>query len=231
VTTFGQLVAALASLLVVVLLGAVVPIVPTGAAVSAAAVVAWHRDGYTVLAVVAVGALAAYGGDAIMFALCRAGGEALTRRVRLSRRPIQLAETMKTRIERAPVPALLVSRLVPAGRIPMLLAAAVVGVSWRRFAVANVTACAVWSAMYASIGLFGGAVFPEPWQGVLAAIVLVLALSYLWSRVQDRRQPPPQPPASRTSAEVSDSTDGAPRADGSGAESARSPRSSSQRTN
>ena len=176
--------AALASLFVVVLLGAVVPIVPTGAAVSAAAVVAWHRDGYTVLAVVAVGALAAYGGDAVMFALCRAGGEALTRRVRMSRRPIQLAEAMKSRIDRRPVPALLVSRLVPAGRIPMLLAAAVVGVSWRRFAVANITACALWSVMYAGIGLFGGAIFPEPWQGIVAAIALVLVLSWLWGRIR-----------------------------------------------
>ena len=187
-TVLGQTIAALASLFFVVLLGAVIPIVPTGAAVSAAAVVAWHNDGYTVLAVVAVGALAAYGGDAVMFALCRAGGEALTRRVRMSRRPIELAEAMKTRIDRRPVPALLVSRLVPAGRIPMLLAAAVVGVSWRRFAVANVTACALWSTMYAAIGLFGGAIFPEPWQGVVAAVVLVLVLSQLWSRFQDRRE-------------------------------------------
>jgi membrane protein DedA with SNARE-associated domain len=162
--------------------------VPTGAAVSAAAVVAWHRDGFTVLAVVAAGAAAAYGGDVIMFALCRAGGERLTQRIRFSRRPIELAETVKRRIDRNPVTALLVSRLVPAGRIPMLLAASVVGISWRRFAVANITACALWSAMYAAVGLFGGAVFPEPWQGVVAAIVIVLAVSWLIGRVQKRRE-------------------------------------------
>ncbi len=187
-TALGNVLAALGSLLLIVLIGAVIPVLPTGAAVSAAAAVAWHRDGYTVLAVVAVGALAAYSGDIVTFALCRVGGEALTRRVRLSRKPIEMAGTVKQRIERKPITALLVSRLIPAGRIPMLLAAAVVGISWRRFATANVPACVLWSAMYAAVGLIGGAIFPEPWQGLVAAIALVLAVSWLVGRIHKRRE-------------------------------------------
>ncbi len=187
-TELGQVLAGLGTLLIAVLIGAVIPIIPTGAAVSAAAAVAWHRDGYTVLAVIAVGALAAYGGDAVMYALCRAGGEALTRRLRFSRKPIELAETVKERIERGPVTALLVSRLIPAGRIPMLLAAAVVGISWRRFATANIAACLLWSVMYAAVGLIGGAIFPEAWQGIVAAIVLVLLVSWIAGRVRKRRE-------------------------------------------
>jgi len=188
VSEVGQVLAALGTLFLAVLIGAVIPIIPTGAAVSAAAAVAWHRDGYTVLAVVAVGALAAYGGDAVMYALCRAGGEALTRRVRLSRKPIEMAGTVKDRIERRPITALLVSRLIPAGRIPMLLAAAVVGISWRRFATANVAACVLWSAMYAAVGLIGGLIFPEPWQGIVAAIILLLATSWIVGRITKHRE-------------------------------------------
>jgi len=188
VTELGQVLAGLGTLLLAVLVGAVIPIIPTGAAVSAAAAVAWHRDGYTVLAVIAVGALAAYGGDAIMYALCRAGGEALTRRIRFSRKPIELAETVKHRIERRPIAGLLVSRLIPAGRIPMLLAAAVVGISWRRFATANITACVLWSVMYAAVGLIGGAIFPEAWQGIVAAIVLVLLVSWISGRIRKHRE-------------------------------------------
>jgi membrane protein DedA with SNARE-associated domain len=187
-TELGQVLAGLGTLFLVVLVGAVIPILPTGAAVSAAAVVAWHRDGYTTLAVVAVGALAAYGGDIVMFAICRMGGEALMRRIRFSRKPIELAETVKERIEQRPITALLVSRLIPAGRIPMLLAAAVVGISWRRFATANVTACVLWSVMYAAIGLIGGAIFPEPWQGIVAAIVLVLLISWIVGRIRKHRE-------------------------------------------
>jgi membrane protein DedA with SNARE-associated domain len=187
-TAVGHVLAGLGSLFLIVLIGAVVPVVPTGAAVSAAAAVAWHRDGYTVLAVIAVGALAAYGGDAVTYAVCRAGGEALTRRVRLSRKPIELAGTVKQRIEERPFTALLVSRLIPAGRIPMLLAAAVVGISWRRFATANVAACVLWSVLYAAVGLIGGLIFPEAWQGIVAAIVLVLAVSWILGRIRRHRE-------------------------------------------
>jgi membrane protein DedA with SNARE-associated domain len=184
VSTFGDVIAALASLFVVVLVGAVVPVLPTGAAVSATAVVAWHRDLVTVLGVVIVGAVAAYAGDAITYAVCRIGGEAVTRRLSLSRQPIRIAQMAQARIYERPVSALLVSRLVPAGRIPMLLATAVAGVSWRRFALANIAACALWSATYASIGLLGGVLFPRPWQGVVAVVVLVLAFTQLstWLR-------------------------------------------------
>jgi membrane protein DedA with SNARE-associated domain len=188
VNELGQVLAGLGTLFLAVLIGAVIPIIPTGAAVSAAAAVAWHRDGYTVLAVIGAGALAAYGGDIVMYALCRAGGEALTRRIRFSRKPIEMAETVKERIERRPITALLVSRLIPAGRVPMLLAAAVVGISWRRFATANVTACVLWSVMYAAVGLIGGAIFPEPWQGIVAAIILVLATSWISGRIVKRRE-------------------------------------------
>jgi membrane protein DedA with SNARE-associated domain len=81
-----------------------------------------------------------------------------------------------------------VSRLIPAGRIPMLLAAAVVGISWRRFATANITACVLWSAMYAVVGVIGGAIFPEPWQGIVAAIILVLATSWIVGRIRKHRE-------------------------------------------
>jgi membrane protein DedA with SNARE-associated domain len=188
VNTFTGVVTTLASLFGAVLLGAVIPVIPTGAAVSAAAVLAWHGDPLLVPPVVLVGAVAAYLGDAVMFAICRAGGEALMRRIRLSRKPIELAETVKHRIERGPVVALLVSRLVPAGRVPMLLAAAVVGISWRRFAVANITACVLWSAMYAVVGIFGGAILPKPWQGIVAAVLIVLTVSYTWNHFVNKRE-------------------------------------------
>lgn len=195
-TTFGGLLAALAGLFAVVAAGSTVPILPTGAAVSATAVVAAHRSPLVLLLVVAAGALGAYCGDAATYAICRAGGEALTRRLRLLRQPLQLAEAVQRRLSERPVSALLVSRLVPGGRIPVLLTAAVVGLSWRRFATANVAACALWSATYAAIGLLGRSVFPQPWQGVVAALVIALSATQLagWlRRRRDRHTPDPTP--------------------------------------
>ena len=72
---------------------------------------------------------------------------------------------------------LLVSRLIPGGRVPVLLAAAFLGLSWRTFVVANLPACVLWSVVYSAIGVAGGSIFPKPWQGVIAAVVLILVVN------------------------------------------------------
>jgi membrane protein DedA with SNARE-associated domain len=189
-TTLGGLLAALAGLFAVVAAGSTVPVLPTGAAVSATAVVAAHASPFALLLVVAAGAAGAYSGDAATYAICRAGGEALTRRLRILRQPLHLAERVKQRLRERPVSALLVSRLVPGGRIPVLLTAAIVGLSWRRFATANVAACVLWSVTYASIGLLGRSVFPQPWQGVVAALVIALGATQLAGWIRNRRDRP-----------------------------------------
>ncbi|MBB2942666.1 membrane protein DedA with SNARE-associated domain [Actinoplanes lutulentus] len=163
-------------LLLVVLFGAIVPIVPTGAAVSGAAALAFHNQPLTVVLVVAAGAIGAYLGDLVVYAMCRQGGESLARRLRWLRDEDRLA-SVKHRLEEKQVPVLLVSRLIPGGRVPVLLAAAFVGLPWRTFVVANAPACALWSVVYAAIGLAGGSIFPEPWQGVVAAVVLILIVN------------------------------------------------------
>jgi membrane protein DedA with SNARE-associated domain len=166
----------LLSLLAAVAFGAVVPVVPTGAAVSGAAAYAVHHQAPTVVLVVLVGAAGAYTGDLITYAMCLWGGERLARRLHWLRetdRVSALTERLRTR----QVSVLLVSRLLPGGRIPVLVAAGVMGLEFRRFATANAPACVLWASVYAAIGLLGGSVFPEPWQGVLAAVALVLVIS------------------------------------------------------
>jgi membrane protein DedA with SNARE-associated domain len=215
VTTVGAVLAALGTTFALVLIGSIVPVVPTGAVVSATAVVALHRDPVTPVLVIAVGALAAYLGDAVVFGICRRGGEAVTRRLHLSAKPVKAAEAVRDRLQKRPVTVLLVSRLIPAGRIPVLLAAALVKLPWRQFLVANWPACLLWSASYAAVGVLGGSVFPEPWQGIVAVILLVLVVTQVASMVQKRR----------------DQTDSGSASDsGSGSGVARSPSSSSQAT-
>jgi membrane protein DedA with SNARE-associated domain len=178
--------AALGSLLVVVAFGAVVPVVPTGAAVSGAAALAFHEQPWLIVLTVVAGAAGAYAGDLVMYAVCRAGGERLARRMRWLNDEHRL-DPIKKRLERAQVPVLLVSRLLPGGRVPVLLAAAFVGVDWRTFVVANLPACALWSLVYAAIGVAGSSIFPEPWQGVVAALILVLLVTEAVRLVRKRR--------------------------------------------
>jgi membrane protein DedA with SNARE-associated domain len=178
---------ALGWLFLVVAFGAIVPVVPTGAAVSGAATLAFHqRNPLDFLFVIAAGAAGAYLGDLVMYAVCRLGGEQLARRLRWLRDEEHLA-AVKERLSRSQVPVLLVSRLIPGGRVPVLLAAAFLGLPWRTFVVANVPACALWAAVYAGIGVAGGSIFDQTWQGVLAAVILILAVNQTVSWWQKRR--------------------------------------------
>lgn len=171
----------------VVAFGAIVPVVPTGAAVSGAAALAFHTEPLVLVLVVAFGAAGAYVGDLVMYAMCRAGGEKLARRLRWLRDEEHLA-TVKERLKEKQVQVLLVSRLIPGGRVPVLLAAAFAGLPWRTFVIANLPACALWSVVYAGVGLAGGSIFPEPWQGVVAAVLLILIVNWAISFIQKRRK-------------------------------------------
>lgn len=183
----------------VVAFGAVVPVLPTGAAVSVAAVLGERDNLALLLVVVAVGAAGAYLGDLITYAVLRMFGETLAQKVPWLRRDAQASalETFREQLEAHETRTLLLSRLVPAGRIPVLLAAAIGGYPFRRYVVADLVAALLWSAVYAAIGLFGRSVFPQPWQAILAAVALVALLSLLpslWRRVRDH-SPEPEPDA------------------------------------
>lgn len=83
----------------------------------------------------------------------------------------------------------MLSRLVPAGRIPVMLACLLGRMPLRQFARGDVPACLAWAATYQLIGILGGSLFPEPWQGVVAAVALTLLISgapAVWRRLRSR---------------------------------------------
>jgi membrane protein DedA with SNARE-associated domain len=181
-------IAHLAGMFGVVAFGAVIPVLPTGAAVSVAAVLAASGNPLLVVAVVLVGAAGAYLGDLVTYAALRFAGDALSRRVRWLHKDAQVAALQRFRNEIAAreLRTLLLSRLVPGGRLPVLVAAAIGGYPFRRYVTADLAAALLWSIVYAAIGLLGHSVFPEPWQGVVAAIVLVVVISLIppiWRRI------------------------------------------------
>ena len=170
-----------------VLIGAVLPVLPTGAAVSAGAVLASHSNPIGLVGVLIAGAGGAYAGDLIVYAGCRFGGERLAKRVGWLRDNASL-DALRVRLAEHEISVLLTSRLIPGGRVPVLLAAGLAGYPWERFALVDLTASSLWAAVYMAIGLIGYALFDEPWQGVLAAIVLVLLTTLISSMVQRARR-------------------------------------------
>ncbi|MET9883089.1 VTT domain-containing protein [Streptomyces sp. NPDC006430] len=185
------------ALFVLVALGALVPVIPTGALVSSAAVVAFHQEPlpFGVLLVCAVSAVAAFAGDIALYWLGQRGVgsrngsrwlEALRGRVT----PERLAHA-QTQFDEHGVLVLVLSRLVPAGRIPVMVACLLARLPLPRFARGDAPACLAWAATYSLIGILGGSLFPEPWKGVALAVGLALLISAapaLWRRVR-----PPAP--------------------------------------
>jgi membrane protein DedA with SNARE-associated domain len=162
------------TLFVLVALGAVVPVIPTGALVSAAAVVAWHTDPTSGLPLVLlVAAAAALAGDTALYWLARRGVGRWLQRLRARVDNPRIDATQRRLGERATA-VLVVSRLIPAGRIPVMLACLASGWSVRRFIRADVLAALAWAGGYLAIGALGGSLFAEPWQGLVAVVVLAL---------------------------------------------------------
>ena len=179
----------LAGLFGVVAFGAVIPVLPTGAAVSAAAAFSFSDNALLLVVVIGVGAAAAYCGDLATYIVLRLAGDRLSTRVRWLQEEQRAAalEQFRVAIARNEVRTLLLSRLVPGGRIPVLVAAALGGYPVRRYAIADLAAAALWATVYAAIGVAGRAVFPEPWQGVVAAVVAVVLVSLAGSWWRGRR--------------------------------------------
>ncbi|MEU8226861.1 VTT domain-containing protein [Kribbella sp. NPDC048915] len=169
-----------------VLLGAVLPVLPTGAAVSAGAVLASHSNPIGLVGVLIAGTAGAYVGDLIVYAGCRFGGERLAGRVGWLRNNGSL-DSLRDRLSSHEVSVLLTSRLIPGGRVPVLLAAGLAGYRWERFAVVDLAASSLWAAVYMAIGLVGYALFDDPWEGVVAAIVLVILTTALSGVIRRRR--------------------------------------------
>ncbi|MFE5793841.1 DedA family protein [Streptomyces sp. NPDC056503] len=180
------------SLFLLVALGALVPVVPTGAIVSSAAVVAFHQSSpLSLLVVFLVASAAAFLGDLALYWLGQRGVRskngsrwlaALRGRVTQDR----LAQA-QDRLDTHQVSVLVLSRLIPAGRIPVMLACLLAHMPLRRFARGDAAACLAWAATYQLIGILGGSLFPEPWQGVVAAVALTLLISAVpavWRRLR-----------------------------------------------
>jgi len=127
------------SLFLLVLIGALVPVVPTGALVSSAAVVAFHQTAPFSLALVfVVSAFAAFLGDVALYWLGRRGmrsknGSRWLETIR-DRAPEERLAQAQQKLNDHGIAVLTLSRLVPAGRIPVMLACLLARMPLRDFA-------------------------------------------------------------------------------------------------
>ena len=161
-----------------VLLGSVVPVVPTGAVVGAAAAIATTTGRLWLPAVIALATAAALAGDLVTFAVGRAGSGLALRLVTRGQTPERLA-AMRDRFAAHGGRLVVIGRLLPAGRIPVLLAAAALSYPWR---------CLLWAIAYAMLGVVSGGIFADPVVATLLATVLVLVVAGVSALVARRRK-------------------------------------------
>jgi membrane protein DedA with SNARE-associated domain len=189
-------------LLGLVLLGSIVPVVPTGAVVGAAAAVATTTDDLNLPLVLLVSTLAALAGDLITFAICRFGGPRAVHWVARGQHAERIDE-VRQQFRRHGWQIIVVGRLLPAGRIPVLLAAGALAYPWRRLVPASAAAAFLWALAYALLGVASGGIFDSPLLATLLATLLVLVVGGVLNLVSARRrkhdadEPEPEPTASK----------------------------------
>ena len=170
-----------------VLLGSVVPVVPTGAVVGAAAAVATTTDRLNLPLVLLVSTLAALCGDLITFAICRFGGPRAVRWVARGQHAERIEE-VRGQFHRHGWQIIVAGRLLPAGRIPVLLAAGALAYPWRRLVPASLLAAFLWAVAYALLGVVSGGIFDSPLLATLLATLLVLVVGGLLNLIGARRR-------------------------------------------
>jgi membrane protein DedA with SNARE-associated domain len=170
-----------------VLLGSIVPVIPTGAVVGAAAAVATSSGSLSLPLVVLVATLGALIGDLVTFTICRSGGPTAVRWVSRGQHAERIEE-VRGQFRAHGWQIIVVGRLLPAGRIPVLLAAGALAYPWRRLVPAAAAACLVWAIAYALIGILTGGLFDNPLIATLLAAVLILILGGVLNLVSARRR-------------------------------------------
>jgi membrane protein DedA with SNARE-associated domain len=170
-----------------VLLGSIVPVVPTGAVVGAGAAVATTTDHLSLTLVVLVSALAALVGDLVTFAVSRFGGPSAVRWVARGQHADRIEE-VREQFRRHGWQIVVVGRLLPAGRIPVLLAAGALAYPRRRLLPASTVACVLWAVAYAALGVLSGGIFDSPLLATLLATLLILVLSGVVNLVSSWRR-------------------------------------------
>jgi membrane protein DedA with SNARE-associated domain len=187
-----------------VLLGSIVPVVPTGAVVGAAAAVATTTDDLSLPLVLLVSAAAALAGDLITFAICRFGGPSAVRWVARGQHTERIEE-VRDQFRRHGWQIIVVGRLLPAGRIPVLVAAGALAYPWRRLLPAATVASVLWACAYALLGVVSGGIFDSPLLATLVATLLILVVGAVLNLVSSRRRRQAAP-AEHTTPEHSEST-------------------------
>lgn len=178
-----------------VLLGSsVVPLIPTGPLVGSAAALAMTTNRLDLVFVLVIATAAAAAGDLLTFALFRFGGPRAVRLLARRHDPRRV-ERLHDRFDRHGLQVIVVGHLVPAGRIPVLLAAGALAYPARRLLGHTLVASTIWTVVYMLVGVVSGGIFDSPVAAMLVATGVVLVVGLVANVVSSRRSRDDEAPA------------------------------------
>ena len=170
---------------------AVLPLVPSEAAVIAGGVLAAHGDLDLPLVILAAAAGSLLG-DLLSFLGGRALGARALRAGRLERggsapRRLPASDWVRRQLEHSHGRAIIVARFVPGGRTAAAVSSGLLRIDSRRFVAAVGTGAALWAVLNGALGFFTGMAAAEPGYGLMLGLgvaVVAATAATLWSRVQ-----------------------------------------------
>lgn len=168
---------AYAVVLLLAVIDAVLPVVPSETAVITAGVVA--ASGHLSLPlVIALASAGAFTGDNLAYGLGRRYGKRLTDRFFRGDKSRQRIEWASVQLDKRGAELIAVGRFIPGGRTAVTLTAGLTRFPWRRFAAFDAIAAIIWAGYAALLGYFGGHAFEnQPWKGLLLAFGVALAIT------------------------------------------------------
>ena len=139
--------------------------------------------------VVAAAATGSLFSDLAKYAIGRAAGPALLRRLARRESGARAVEWIETRARRIGPAVIVPSYFVPFGVVAATLLCGALRMRIGPVAAASAVGAALWSAMFVLLGYAGGAVTHNPLHGALLALPVALVLGMLLSRVATARTP------------------------------------------
>jgi membrane-associated protein len=163
-------------ILVLALLDAMLPIVPSETSVITAGVVASAGD-LDIALVIASAAVGAFLGDNIVYLAGRRFGERARQRFFSGEKAKARIDWAERQLQQRAGQLVTGGRFIPGGRTAVALSAGLTKFPWRRYVLLDGIAALAW-ALYASLlGYFGGRAFEDqPWKGLVLAIVIAFVV-------------------------------------------------------
>lgn len=164
-----------------VTLGSALPFVPTGEMVSGAAAVASHSE-LNVVLIFVITWLCSVLGDCLMLLEARWGAHKLRPWIAKRKFAGQVTQAQES-LNRNAFNAVVTGRLIPGGRTPVIIALGLGRFPLRRFLLPDVVACALWAAIYSTLGSIGGRIAHHPIWAMVIAITFATSMGVLVQKV------------------------------------------------